>query len=70
MNVREPRGDDDWDALFERLTGLAVLALLVDRNQRDRSARLLALQLLETDTREAADLAGFLHAREREGIEL
>ncbi|MFE1960930.1 hypothetical protein [Streptomyces sp. NPDC059479] len=66
-----PEPDWDWDALFDQITSLAVLALLLDKQQLNTPVRRLALERMKADAEEAAEIAGFLNARARakEGIE-
>ncbi|MEV0038572.1 hypothetical protein [Streptomyces sp. NPDC050804] len=64
-----PQPDWDWDALFEQITRLFVLAVLLDGHPLDTPLRRLALERMAADTSEAAQIAGFLHARAKERTE-
>jgi hypothetical protein len=67
VSGREP--DHEWDALSELVTSVSVLVAFLNTQPLPRALRLLSLTRLREQTQDAADIAGFLHARAREGRE-
>ncbi|MEV6420563.1 hypothetical protein [Streptomyces sp. NPDC051662] len=65
----DPDPDWDWDALFESITSLAVLVLLMDKRPMGKEMRRLSLERMRADTKEAAEIAAFLYTRDKEGRE-